>query len=333
MQRTNAAACTAAEPNDMASSSGEPCVELRGVAKTFRTAGTIVPAVSGIDLSIAAGESVALLGPNGAGKSTTIDILLGLIRPDHGAVSLLGRLPAQAVGDGLVAAMLQTGALIRDVTPRELLRLMASLHPNSLGVRETLELTGLTEIADRRTHKLSGGQAQRVRFALALVSDPAVLVLDEPTVGMDVEARRDFWASVRGFAARGKTVVFATHYLEEADAYADRVILMAHGRVVADGATSEIRARVGSRTIRATLRGVDRGALASLPGVTAADRRGDAVVLMCTDSDAAVRALLVAYPGAHDIEIAGAGLEEAFIELTADGDATSAAIEPQGVLA
>ena len=228
--------------------------------------------------------------------------------------------------------MLQVGALIRDVTPRELLTVMAALHPNSLGVQETLELTGLTVIADRRTHKLSGGQAQRVRFALALVSDPALLILDEPTVGMDVEARRGFWASVREFAARGKTVIFATHYLEEADAYADRVVLMAHGRVVADGPTSEIRARVGSRTIRATLPDADRAALASLPGVTAADRRGEAVVLICSDSDAAIRALLAAYPEARDIEIAGAGLEEAFVELTGDGDETSAATERQEVL-
>ncbi|MGB8878494.1 MAG: ABC transporter ATP-binding protein, partial [Solirubrobacteraceae bacterium] len=219
----------------VAKSFAESCVELRGVAKTFRTAGTVVPAVKGVDLSIAAGETVALLGPNGAGKSTTIDMLLGLTRPDRGSVSLLNRPPAKAVADGLVAAMLQTGALIRDVTPRELLTMMAALHPNSLGVQETLALTDLTEIADRRTHKLSGGQSQRVRFALALVSDPAVLVLDEPTVGMDVEARRGFWVSVREFAGRGKTVVFATHYLEEADAYADRVVLMAHGRVVADG--------------------------------------------------------------------------------------------------
>ena len=199
------------ELEDAANALREPRLELRDVAKTFRTAGTVVHAVKAIDLSIGAGETVALLGPNGAGKSTTIDMLLGLTRPDRGTISLLDRPPAQAVGDGLVAAMLQAGALIRDVTPRELLTLMASLHRNSLGVQETLELTGLSEIADRRTHKLSGGQSQRVRFALALVSDPAVLVLDEPTVGMDVEARRGFWASVREFAARGKTVIFATH--------------------------------------------------------------------------------------------------------------------------
>jgi ABC-2 type transport system ATP-binding protein len=306
-------------------------VELRGVAKTFRTAGTVVRAVRGVDLSIAAGETVALLGPNGAGKSTTIDMMLGLARPDRGTVSLFARPPGRAVSDGLVAAMLQAGALIRDVTPRELLMMMAALHPNSFGIQETLELTGLSEIADRRTQKLSGGQSQRVRFALALVSDPAVLVLDEPTVGMDVEARRGFWVSVREFAARGKTVIFATHYLEEADAYADRVVLMAHGRVVADGATSEIRARVGSRTIRATLPEVAQAELVSLPGVTAADRRGDAVVLICSDSDAAIRELLWAYPDARDIEITGAGLEEAFVELTGDGGEPDAATERQEV--
>ncbi|MGA8718316.1 MAG: ABC transporter ATP-binding protein, partial [Solirubrobacteraceae bacterium] len=195
-----------------------------------------------------------------------------------------------------------------------------------------LELVGLTEIADRRTHKLSGGQAQRVRFALALISDPAVLILDEPTVGMDVEARRSFWVAVRGFAARGKTVIFATHYLDEADAYADRAVLMAHGRVVADGGTSEIRARVGRRTIRATLPGADLATLSSLPGVNAADRRGDEVVLICADSDAAIRGLLESYPEARDIEIAGAGLEEAFIELTGDRNDTVAATQRQEAL-
>src|SRR5581483_6168456 len=291
----------------------EPDVELRGVTKTFRTSGAVVPAVRGVDVSIAAGETVALLGPNGAGKSTTIDMLLGLITPDRGTVSLFGRAPEQAVAGGQIGAMLQVGALIRDVTPRELLEMAASLYPNALDVEDVVELVGVADIADRRTQKLSGGQAQRVRFALALVSDPALLILDEPTVGMDVEARRGFWTSVRTFAARGKTVIFATHYLEEADAYADRVVLMAHGRVVADGATSEIRARVGSRTIRATLPEADLADLSALPGVTATDRRGATVVLICVDSDAAIRALLDTHPSARDIEISGAGLEEAFV--------------------
>ncbi len=302
----------------------EPDVELRGVTKTFRASGAVVPAVRGIDVSIAAGETVALLGPNGAGKSTTIDMLLGLIAPDHGTVSLFGRAPKQAVAGGQIGAMLQVGALIRDVTPRELLEMTASLYPNALDVEEVLELVGVAEIADRRTQKLSGGQAQRVRFAVALVSDPALLIFDEPTVGMDVEARRGFWASVRTFAARDRTVIFATHYLEEADAYADRVVLMAQGRVVADGATSEIRARVGSRTIRATLPDADLSVLASLPGVTATDRRGATVVVICADSDAAIRALLDIYPDARDIEISGAGLEEAFVQLTAGSDTTAA---------
>jgi ABC-2 type transport system ATP-binding protein len=302
-------------------------VQLSGVAKSFRSSGTVVHAVRGIDVSVVAGETVALLGPNGAGKSTTIDMLLGLLRPDSGTVTLLGGPPADAVDAGLIGAMLQVGALIRDVSVRELLRMMASLYPSALDVDEVLELVGLADIADRRTQKLSGGQAQRVRFALALVSDPALLILDEPTVGMDVEARRTFWTSVRAFAARGKTVIFATHYLEEADAYADRVVLMAEGRVVADGPTSEIRARVGQRTIRATLPDAEPAALAALPGVTTADRRGEAVVLICSDSDAAIRALLEAHPEVHDIEIAGAGLEEAFIQLTRDAGKPAAAPE------
>jgi ABC-2 type transport system ATP-binding protein len=293
-------------------------VELRGATKSYRTAGTVVPAVRGIDVSIAIGETVALLGPNGAGKSTTIDMVLGLIAPDTGMVSLLGAPPRKTVAAGRVGAMLQAGAVIRDVKVRELVAMMAALHPHPLGVNEALELAGLTDIADRRTHKLSGGQAQRVRFAVALVPDPAVLILDEPTVGMDVEVRRASWLSVRAFAARGKTVIFATHYLEEADAYADRAILMSHGRVVADGPTSEIRARVGTRTIRATLPGLDAAELASLPGVNAADRRGEAIVLICSDSDAAIRALLDTHPDVRGIEITSAGLEDAFIELTAD---------------
>ncbi len=297
---------------------GAAAIELEGLRKSFRGPGGLVEAVRGIDVSIARGETLALLGPNGAGKSTTIDMLLGLIQPDAGRVSVFGRSPRGAVDGGLVAAMLQTGELIRDLTARELVEMVASLYPAPLGVDEVIELVGLGEIAGRRTQKLSGGETQRVRFALALVSDPQVLVLDEPTVAMDVEARRAFWTTMRDFAARGKTVIFATHYLEEADEYADRAVLMAHGIVVADGPTTEIKARVGLRTIRATLPDVDPQALTQLPGVSGVERRGEAVVLRCPDSDAAIRALLDRYPQARDLEITGAGLEEAFLELTAD---------------
>ena len=290
-------------------------VQLVGLTKSFGT----VQAVQGVDISVARGETVALLGPNGAGKSTTIDMLLGLTRPDRGHVTLFGMAPADAVKAGAVGVMLQAGAVIRDLSVRELITMMASLYPDPLDVDEVLDLARLRDIAKRRTQTLSGGETQRTRFAVALVSNPDLLLLDEPTVALDVEARHGFWAVMRGFAARGKTVLFATHYLEEADAYADRVVLMAHGRVVADGPPSEIKSRVGRRILRATLTGVDVAALAALPGVLDAVRRGDSVALRCTDGDAAVRALLDAYPGAHDIELQGAGLEEAFMELTAPG--------------
>jgi ABC-2 type transport system ATP-binding protein len=183
-------------------------------------------------------------------------------------------------------------------------------------------------IAGRRTHKLSGGETQRVRFALAIVSNPDLLVLDEPTVAMDVESRHEFWDAMRAFAARGKTIVFATHYLEEADQNADRVVLMARGQIVADGSPTEIKGRVGSRTIRATLPDADLRELATLSGVANADRRGEAVVLACSDSDQAIRALLARFPTARDIEIAGAGLEDAFLALTADPDAPDTATAP-----
>ncbi len=295
-------------------------IALEGLVKTFSSPSGPVRAVRGIDVTIGAGETVALLGPNGAGKSTTIDMLLGLAQPDGGSVTVFGRSPADAVAAGAVGAMLQTGSLIRDLTARELITMIASLYPRPLDVEETIELTGIATIAGRRTQKLSGGETQRVRFAIALVSNPELLVLDEPTVALDVEARRDFWETMREFAARGKTVLFATHYLDEADTYADRAVLMAHGRVVADGPTTEIKALVGTRTIRATLPGAEPAALEALPGVNAVQRRGEAVELSCSDSDAAIRALLTAYPQARDIEIGGAGLEAAFLQLTSGAD-------------
>ncbi len=287
-------------------------IQLTGLAKSFGE----VRAVRGIDVDVAPGETVALLGPNGAGKSTTIDMLLGLLEPDGGTVSVFGAPPRAAIDAGTVGAMLQTGALIRDVTVRELVSMMGSLYPSPLGVDEVLELVGIADIAGRRTQKLSGGQTQRVRFAVALVSNPDLLVLDEPTVAMDVEGRHGFWTAMRAFAEGGKTVLFATHYLEEADLYADRVVLMANGVVVADGPPNEIKAMVGTRTIRATLPEAPLEELERLPGVTRAERRGEAVVLVCTDSDAAIRAFVSTQPHAKDIEIAGAGLEQAFLELT-----------------
>jgi ABC-2 type transport system ATP-binding protein len=295
-------------------------IRLQGLTKTFKGPQGPIRAVRSIDVTIAPGETVALLGPNGAGKSTTIDMMLGLAKPDAGSVSVFGRSPHDAVEAGLVGAMLQTGELIRDLSVRELVAMMAALYPDPMDVDDALGLTGLKDIALQRTQKLSGGQTQRVRFAVAIVCNPDLLILDEPTVAMDVEGRREFWTIMREFAARGKTVLFATHYLEEADANADRAILMAHGRIVADGPTTEIKARVGRRTLRATLPGVDQAKLAELPGVVSADRHGDAVILSCSDSDQTIRALLEQCPQAKDIEIVGAGLEAAFLELTGEPD-------------
>jgi ABC-2 type transport system ATP-binding protein len=300
-------------------------IELSGLTKTFRGPNGPIHAVRSVDVEIAHGETVALLGPNGAGKSTTIDMLLGLLRPDDGTVSVFGATPREAIAAGAVGAMLQTGELIRDLSVRELLEMMASLFPSPLAVDDVLELTGIADVADQRTQKLSGGQTQRVRFAIALASDPELLVLDEPTVAMDVEGRRGFWASMRELTSRGKTILFATHYLEEADANADRAVLMAHGRIVADGPTTEIKGMVGSRTIRATLPGAEVAELEALPGVAGADRRGEAVILSCSDSDAAIRALLQRYPDARDIEVSGAGLEQAFLQLTSEPGEVAAA--------
>jgi ABC-2 type transport system ATP-binding protein len=269
---------------------------------------------------IAPGETVALLGPNGAGKTTTIDMVLGLTRPDSGSVSLFGMPPAKAVAAGAVGGMLQTGSLIEYLSVRELVTMVASVYPRPLAVDEALRLSGAAEFADRPTTKLSGGQVQRVRFAAALVANSDLLVLDEPTAALDVEGRREFWASMRAVAAQGKTVIFATHYLEEADAYADRIVLLARGRIVADGPATEIKAMAGGKTIRGTLPGTDLAQLAALPGVRTADRHGDAVVLSAADSDSALRALLGRFPEVRDIEVYGAGLEEAFLELTGDED-------------
>ena len=296
------------------------CIVITGLRKSFGS----VKAVQGVDISIARGETVALLGPNGAGKTTTIDVLLGLQRPDSGSISVFGRSPARAVQEGLVGGMLQVGSLVRDMKVRELVAMVAALYPKPLDVDKALEMAGIDDIANRLTNNLSGGQVQRVRSAIGLVGDPELLVLDEPTAALDVEGRRAFWASMRGVAASGKTVLFATHYLEEADAFADRVVLMARGKVVADGTPTEIKANVGARTIRATLPGSDLAVLGSLPGVSVAEIHGDGIILRCSDSDSALRALLGRFSDARDVEVHGGSLEEAFIELTGEEELEAA---------
>jgi ABC-2 type transport system ATP-binding protein len=282
-----------------------------------------VQAAAGVDLTIRSGEVVALLGPNGAGKSTTIELLLGLVKPDAGAVEVYGQDPVEAIATGRVGAMLQSGGIIEDAKVGELVSLVANLHKDPLPVREALERAGITDLADRVFKGLSGGQQQRVRFAMAIVAKPDLIVLDEPTTGMDVESRRAFWNSMHAETARGRTVLFATHYLDEADAYADRVVLMRDGRIVADGTAAQIKATVSGRTIRATIPGADLASLAAVPGVRDVETRGDIVMLRCDDSDEVLRHLLASTP-ARDIEVWSPDLEDAVLAI---GDADNA---PQG---
>jgi ABC-2 type transport system ATP-binding protein len=288
-------------------------VTLSGVTKRYGT----VQAVAGVDLTIRSGEVVAMLGPNGAGKSTTIEMLLGLVRPDQGSVQVYGATPAEAIAAGKVGVMLQSGGIIEDAKVGELLNLVAGLHKDPMPVGEALERAGIADLKGRILKGLSGGQKQRVRFAMAIIPQPDLIVLDEPTTGMDVESRRDFWASMHAETALGRTVLFATHYLEEADAYADRVVLMRNGKVVADGTAAQIKATVSGRTIRATVPGADLAAFAALPGVRNVETRGDVVLLQCADSDDTLRYLLN-NTTAHDIEVTSADLEDAVLALSAE---------------
>ncbi|MFJ6852014.1 ABC transporter ATP-binding protein [Streptomyces sp. NPDC091271] len=293
-----------------------PAVEFTAAVKTFGRAGRTVRAVDGIDLSVGRGETVALLGRNGAGKSTAISLLLGLNDPDSGTVRLLGRTPDRTVRAGLVGAMLQDGRPIPRVTVGELVRFVASLYPRPLPVAEALALAGVTEYADRRVDKLSGGQIQRVRFAVALAGDPELVVLDEPTAALDVEARRAFWVSIRSFAERGTTVLFSTHHLEEADGNADRIVVLHGGRVVADGSGEKIKRSAGGGLVSIDLPGRSAAGLGSLPGVVGVEVRGGRALLRTDDSDATV-VELARIGAVHGLQVGRATLEDAFLSLTA----------------
>jgi ABC-2 type transport system ATP-binding protein len=286
-------------------------VSLSGVTKSFGD----VQAVRGIDLELQQGEIVAFLGPNGAGKTTTIDMMLGLSRPTTGEVAVLGMEPRQAIARGLVSAVMQTGGLIKDLSVRETVQYTASLFADTRPVDEVLDNAGITGIADRKVGKCSGGEQQRLRFAMALLSDPALLLLDEPTTGMDVEGRRTFWSAIRRDAEQGRTVLFATHYLEEADQYADRIVLISQGLIVADGSGSEIRALAAGRSVRATLPHADTERIAAIAGVDGVELRGETVLVHSKDSDAVARYLLTE-TDARDLEITSKGLEDAFLSLT-----------------
>ncbi|MFF7595937.1 ABC transporter ATP-binding protein [Streptomyces mirabilis] len=289
----------------------ERAVSFTGAVKAFGA----VRAVDGVDLEIGRGETVALLGRNGAGKSTTISLLLGLNEPDEGTVALFGGPPEAAVRAGRVGAMLQETRPVPRVTVRELVSFVAGRYPAPLPVADALELAGIGDLAGRRVDRLSGGQAQRVRFAVALAGNPDLIVLDEPTAALDVEARRAFWDSMRSYARRGHTVLFSTHYLEEADAHADRILVIDHGRLVADGTGEQLKRSVGGNLVSFDFAGRGTEGLTLLPGVVSVEVRGDRARLRTDDSDATVLAL--AELGAiRGLEVVPASLDDAFMALT-----------------
>jgi ABC-2 type transport system ATP-binding protein len=291
----------------------ESTLELSGVARRF---GDVI-AVDDVSLAVRRGEMVALLGPNGAGKSTLLEMVLGLRRPDRGAIRVLGTSTAKATAGGRVGAMLQEGGLPPGTRVAELVDLVRRMYPRPLALAEALRLAGLEPLAERRVERLSGGEQQRVRLALALAGRPELLVLDEPTAAMDVAARRSFWSAARLYVAGGRSLVFATHRLEEADDVADRVIVMAGGRVVADGEPAEIKARAGgSSTVRFAADGVPLEILERLPAVERAETAHGRVSLRTRDPDRTVRALMDAVPAAQGLEVTGTELEEAFVALT-----------------
>ncbi len=305
-----------------------PALELSGVRKDFGD----VHAVRGIDLRIEPGEIVAFLGPNGAGKTTTIDMMLGLSVPSAGTVSVYGRTPLDAVRLGLVSAVMQSGGLLKDLTVAETVEYTAHLFTHARPVDEVMERAGISLIADRLVAKCSGGEQQRLRFAMALLPDPDLLLLDEPTQGMDVEGRRAFWKAIRHDAQAGRTIVFATHYLDEADAYADRVVLIREGEIVADGSAAEVKALASGRAVRATLVDADEVALRALPGVDHVEVHASSILLHCADSDAVARYLLTETT-AKDIEITARALEDAFVALTSSKErADTARAQSDGAL-
>jgi ABC-2 type transport system ATP-binding protein len=294
-----------------ATATADDAVRLEALTKDFGS----LHAVDHLDLTIRRGETVALLGPNGAGKTTTIAMLLGLLAPTSGIASVLGMSPAQAIQSGRVGAMLQEGSLMPGVRVGELLDYALSLRSSPLRRAQLITTAGLMGLERRRIDRLSGGQTQRVRFALAIASAPELLVLDEPTAAMDVEARHDFWANMHAYASTGHTVLFATHYLEEAEAFASRVVIVAHGRVVADGSVAQLKRAFGGQTVRFRSAECQPQALERLAEVRAVEQDGDLVTLKTSDADATVRAVIASGIGWHDLEVRSVSLDDVFMTL------------------
>ena len=304
------AAAIASIPN-VTSPRGFSVAQARGVTKTYGP----VTALRNVDIDLRSGELLALLGPNGAGKTTLVRMLLGLASPDTGRVTVFGADPRDEAMRYLVGAMLQVARVPETLKVREHIDLFSSYYPSPLPVSETLRIAGLEDLKDRRFGELSGGQRQRVLFAISICGDPDLLFLDEPTVGLDVEARRLMWTQIRALVARGKTVLLTTHYLNEADALADRIVVLSHGSVVAEGTPADIKSRAIGKQVRFTSR-LSLDEIRSIPGVSTVISDRDKYELQVQAPEPVVRELLQRDAWLTDLEITTAGLEEAFLALT-----------------
>lgn len=286
---------------------------LRGACKRYGA----VDALQGLDLELRAGELLALLGPNGAGKTTAIGLLLGLIRADAGKVELFGRDPQDIAARRHIGVMLQDAQLPPTLRVGELLRLTASYYPQPRSVTESATLAGVEDLLQRPYGKLSGGQQRRVQFALALCGNPRLLFLDEPTVGMDIEARQKLWVAIRHLIAEGNAVVLTTHYLEEAEALADRVCVMAKGRVISEGTVDALRARIARKRVWCATT-LPLAEVAGWAEVVEARHDGGRLCLATEFPELLVRRLLAEDVYLSALEVRAAGLSEAFTELTRD---------------
>jgi ABC-2 type transport system ATP-binding protein len=274
-----------------------------------------VTALRNLNFELRRGELLALLGPNGAGKTTLVRMLLGLAKPDSGSVSVFGADPRLSDINTRIGAMLQVGRVPETLRVREHIDLFSSYYPNPLPMKKTLHIAGLEEIKDRLYGELSGGQKQRVLFGIAICGDPDILALDEPTVGLDVEARRLMWSQIRSLVAQGKTVLLTTHYLHEADALADRILVLNRGSIVAEGTPAEIKTRATGKRIRCSSR-LSLDEVRAIPGVMSAVVDRDGFELQVGAAESVVRALLQRDEWLADLEVTNAGLEEAFLALT-----------------
>ena len=278
-----------------------------------------ITALSNFSLELHAGEVVALLGPNGAGKTTAVRLLLGLIAPDAGSARVFGRDPRDADARTRIGAMLQVSRVPEMLRVREHIDLFRSYYPAPLPAEEVIRIAKLDGVANQMFGKLSGGQKQRALFALALCGNPDLIFLDEPTVGMDIESRRGLWDQIRALSAAGKTVLLTTHYLEEADMLASRVVVINKGRLLCEGTPAEIKHRVSGRRIRCITR-LDPDFLRTLPSVSDVQQDREALVILAEHPEAVVRAMLLRDETLHGLEVSAAALEDAFLALTSDSE-------------